>query len=75
MTEMVERVAQAFAGLHITTADGSPVAPGDVARAAIEAMRRPTVEMALAGRPTSLYPGRTYAAMIDAALKRPTGPS
>jgi hypothetical protein len=38
------------------------------ARAVIEAMRRPTEEMALAGRQTTLYPARTFAAMIDAAL-------
>ena len=48
MSEMLERVALAFTGLHITTVDGSLVDPVDVARAAIEAMRDPTLEMLIA---------------------------
>ena len=43
--DMVDRVASAFAGLHITTASGTVVSPGAVARAAILAMREPTEAM------------------------------
>jgi len=63
---MVERVALAISG------GDDPASILAIhrhrARAAIEAMRRPTGEMAIAGRRTSLYPARTFAAMIDAAL-------
>jgi hypothetical protein len=67
MSEMIERVARAIAKVHC---DPSLLWDDyiDEARAAIEAMRRPTGEMAIAGRQTSLYPARTFAAMIDAAL-------
>ena len=74
MSELIDRVALAFTGLHITTADGSVVAAEDVARAAVYAMREPTFGMCEA--PTH-YNGsakdeeaisNTWKAMIDAAL-------
>lgn len=87
MSEMIERVARAIDLCEMPDGDpfGVVVAMSDyvdgphtvqdickiIARAAIEAMKRPTEEMALAGRPTSLYPARTFASMIDAALTAP----
>tara|TARA_S200002703_G_scaffold73209_1_gene63191 strand:+ start:878 stop:1099 length:222 start_codon:yes stop_codon:yes gene_type:complete len=71
---MIERVALAFTGIHITTASGSVVDEVDVARAAIEAMREPTEEMIeaahtrLAGEPEDGVPD-VYRAMINEALK------
>lgn len=73
---LVEKVALAFAGLHITTAGGTIVLPEDVARAAIEAMREPTDEMtrAVYVNPEAEFYGAPEAAdvwqaMIDVALK------
>ena len=72
MTTLLERVARALAHVdgHGDFLPGS-VANGwhEPARAAIEAMRRPTERMAIAGKRTSLYPARTWAAMIDGALE------
>ena len=85
MSEFIDRVALAFTGLHITTADGSVVAPEYVARAAIEAMREPTGAMKEDGathfgmcanmgsdvRINRLAAKNIWEGMIDAAL-RPT---
>lgn len=38
------------------------------ALAALHAMREPTMAMAIAGNKTTLYPSRTFAAMIDVAI-------
>ena len=75
MSEMVKRVALAFAGLHITTASGVVVSAEDVARAAIEAMLAPTPEMHGAGNHLIYVArdesgcGAIWQAMIDEALK------
>lgn len=66
---MVERVARAIQDkLPGWLAEDGTVEDVDLARAAIEAMRRPTETMAIAGKKHTLYPGRTWADMIDAAL-------
>lgn len=80
MAEMIDRVALAFIGLRITTPDGAPVDPRDVARAAIEVLREPTEAMMDAGcasHPAEPYHAGTklseiieaeWRAMIDAAM-------
>ena len=74
MSEMIERVARAFTGLHIVTGEGSIVPAEAVARAAIEAMREPTEAMHDAGSQDLEFRHQIYGvweAMIDAALEVP----
>lgn len=74
MSEMIDRVALAFAGLHITTAAGTRVTHQDVARAAIAAMRTPSEAMEVAGvrahtDDLDVMIETVWQAMIDAALR------
>lgn len=72
--EMVERVAAAIIAEMCASRPDEP--PGiRLARAAIEAMREPTLQMVQAGWAVNGYRGdmteREWSAMIDVALKQP----
>lgn len=73
MSEMIERVARAFAGLHIVTASGSVVRHTDIALAAIAAMYEPTsamIEAADVPAQSNFHdPRMTWNAMITTALE------
>jgi hypothetical protein len=79
MSEMVDRVAAAIRPLLYGSDLMADSEVGDIARAAIEAMREPTEAMVEAGWDTGLEygpgdalavnPEVCFSAMIDAALK------
>jgi len=67
MSEMIDRVA---AAIVVVQSGPRPWSYEEVARAAIEAMREPSVDMCLAG--SSCFaeaPANIFDAMIDEALK------
>jgi hypothetical protein len=65
---MIEKVAKAIAKQAGDDDRSDWDAHIGFARAAIEAMREPTVTMLRAGLGHALHPGNTLKAMIDAAL-------
>ena len=72
MSEMVERVARAFAGKFISPEPQHYA----MARAALEAIREPSEEMVRAITPQVTTDGRVnYRLMIDATLKDDPGVS